>query len=121
MKQKELYLKVNVSEAIGDLLQEYGEVQSQDSPKFMNGVYGPAQSSYQRYMRRNVQGVPIPNSHRFAKPRKETKELFVALMNASQEAIRITPKMNLVDGLKKTRCDTIKVEVYLSNYYVNTR
>ena len=108
LKQKELYLKVNVSEAIGDLLQEYGEVQSQDSPKFMNGVYGPAQSSYQRYMRRNVQGVPIPNSHRFAKPRKETKELFVALMNASQEAIRITPKMNLVDGLKKRGVTPLK-------------
>lgn len=39
---------------------------------------------------------------------KKQRNYFVALMNASQEAIRITPKMNLVDGLKKRGVTPLK-------------
>ena len=108
LKQKELHSQVNVSDAIGDLLQEYGEVQSPDSPRFMNGLYGPMLSPYQRFMRKDIQNEVMPNSHRFAQPRDETRELFSALMKVSDEAIRITPKMNLVDGLKKRGVTPLK-------------
>ena len=80
----------------------------QDSPKFMNGVYGPAQSSYQRYMRRNVQGVPIPNSHRFAKPRKETKELFSCIDECFAGSDSNYPKNEFSRWIKKRGVDTIK-------------
>ena len=38
--RKGIHIPVTVSEAIGDLERRYGEVQSVDSPRFMNGLYG---------------------------------------------------------------------------------
>lgn len=108
LQKKELHSKINVSEAIGDLLRAYGEVESPDSPKFKNGLYGPVNSSYQKYMRNNIQNGMIPNSHRFARPREKTEKLFDELMKASSDAIRITPKMNLVEGLKKRGITPLK-------------
>lgn len=97
-----------VADAISDLQRAYGEVQSSDSPRFMNGLYGPVSSNYQRVMRKNVGVYSIPDSHRFANQRQETTELFQSLMAVSDEAIRITPKMNLVEGLKKRGVTPLK-------------
>jgi DNA (cytosine-5)-methyltransferase 1 len=108
LKQRGLHTEISVSEAIGDLLKEYGEVPSPDSPKFMNGVYGSAVSSYQKLMRNNIKADVLPDSHRFVKPREETKELFAELMKVSDEAIRITPGMGVVSGLKKRGVTPLK-------------
>ncbi len=107
-RQKKLNNLVTVEEAIGDLNRYYGEVQSTDTPSFMNGIYGPIQSNYQKLMRERISPEMIPDSHRFAKPRLETVELFQHLMAVSNEAIRITPKMNMVEGLRKRGVTPLK-------------
>lgn len=105
---KKIKVPVTVSEAIGDLERQHGQVQSVDSPGFMNGLYGEISSSYQALMRTEINADVLPDSHRFAKPKQETIELFERLMNASDDAIRITPKMGLVDGLKKRGVTPLK-------------
>ncbi|MBQ2901300.1 MAG: DNA cytosine methyltransferase [Agathobacter sp.] len=108
LQQKNLNLRVTVSEAIGDLRRAYGEVESPDTHNFMNGIYGPIRSQYQMYMRQSINNLQIPDSHRFARPRQDTVELFERLMEACDEAIRITPRMNLVEGLRKRGVTPLK-------------
>lgn len=108
LQQKNLDLRVTVSDAIGDLQRAYGEVQSPDTHNFMNGIYGPIGSKYQMYMRQGINNLQIPDSHRFARPRQDTVELFERLMEVSDEAIRITPRMNLVEGLRKRGITPLK-------------
>lgn len=111
---KDIQLPVTVSEAIGDLERRHGQVPNVDSPRFMNGLYGEISSAYQALMRAEINADAVPNSHRFAKPKQETIELFERLMNASDDAIRITPKMDLVDGLKKRGVTPLKSDCVCS-------
>lgn len=83
-------------------------MQSIDSPKFMNGLYGEVSSAYQALMRTEIDVDVVPDSHRFAKPKQDTIELFERLMEVSDDSIRITPKMGLVDGLKKRGVTPLK-------------
>lgn len=108
LKERRLKLPITVSQAIDDLKYEHGVVDSQDTKNFKNGTYGKANSSYQRLMKKNLVKKAIPDSHRFAKHRKETVELFERLMQASDKVLRITPKMNLVEGLKKRGVTPLK-------------
>ena len=105
---KGIRVPVTVSEAIGDLKRRYGEVQSVDTPNFKNGVYGDITSTYQKLMRTEIKAGTIPDSHRFANPKDETVELFERLMMISDDAIRIVPKMKLVEGLKKRGVTPLK-------------
>lgn len=114
-KNKELFLRerglfktVSIDEAIGDLKRTNGEVKSIDTPRFQNGLYGRATSPYQQYMRRNISPKSIPDSHRFANPRPDTVVLFERIMNATEQAIRITPQMEIVEGLKKRGVTPLK-------------
>jgi len=108
LNDRNLDAPISVSDAIGDLKRVYGEVNSKDTSGFMNGVYGPIQSEYQRLMRINVNHDGIPDSHRFAKQRPDTIQIYRRLMAVSEEAIRITPKMNLVEGLRKRGVTPLK-------------
>jgi DNA (cytosine-5)-methyltransferase 1 len=106
--KKGIQVPVTVCEAIGDLERNHGEVQSKDSPRFMNGVYGKIMSPYQALMRACIGDGTIPDSHRFAKPKQGTVDLFERLMNATDDAIRITPQMGMVEGLKKRGVTPLK-------------
>ena len=108
LEKKNLTVSVTVAQALGDLERRHGEIKCPDSPRFMSGIYGPIQNSYQSLMRANIASTDKPNSHRFVKPKQETIELFERLMEVSNEAIRITPKMNLVEGLKKRGVTPLK-------------
>ncbi|AXI66968.1 DNA cytosine methyltransferase [Streptococcus suis] len=108
LKERRLKLPITVSQAIDDLKYEHGVVDSQDTKNFKNGTYGKANSSYQRLMKKNLVKKAIPDSHRFAKHRQETVDLFERLMQASDKVLRITPKMNLVEGLKKRGVTPLK-------------
>ena len=108
LKDRRLKLPITVSQAIDDLKYEHGVVDSQDTKNFKNGTYGKVNSSYQRLMKKNIDKKSIPDSHRFAKHRQETVDLFERLMQASDKVIRITPKMNLVEGLKKRGVTPLK-------------
>ena len=108
LKERRLELPITVSQAIDDLKYEHGVVGSRDTKNFENGTYGKVNSSYQRLMKKNIGKKAIPDSHRFAKHRKETVELFERLMQASDRVFRITPKMDLVEGLKKRGVTPLK-------------
>ena len=108
LKDRRLKLPITVSQAIDDLKYEHGVVDSQDTKNFKNGTYGKVNSSYQRLMKKNIGKKSIPDSHRFAKHREETVELFERLMQASDKVLRITPQMDLVKGLKKRGVTPLK-------------
>lgn len=108
LEDRNLTLPITVLEAIGDLEKRHGQVQSTDSPRFMNGLYGDISSEYQGLMRGTLGNDVVPDSHRFAKPKQETIALFEQLMTVSDDVIRITPQMGLVEGLKKRGITPLK-------------
>lgn len=108
LASKKIALPVTISEAIGDLNRKNGEVVSPDTKGFMNGIYGKTNSNYQKLMRKGIRRNNLPDSHRFAKHRESTIDLFTRLMKASEKQLRITPEMKLVEGLKKRGVTPLK-------------
>ena len=108
LKDRGLKIPITISQAINDLKKSHGEVDSKDTKAFKNGKYGRATSAYQKLMRNNIEQGAFPDSHRFAKHKSETIDLFKRLMTASENSIRITPSMNLVEGLKKRGVTPLK-------------
>ena len=108
LKDRGLKIPITISQAINDLKKIHGEVDSKDTKAFKNGKYGRATSAYQKLMRNNIVRGSFPDSHRFAKHKIETIDLFKRLMTASEKSIRITPSMNLVEGLKKRGVTPLK-------------
>lgn len=108
LQKRKLVLPITTYQAIGDLERRHGEIQCPDSPHFASGLYGTIHTPYQQLMRKGIGHNDIPNSHRFVKPKTETIELFKKLMMVSDEAIRITPRMNLVEGLRKRGVTPLK-------------
>jgi len=108
LRDRGLKIPITISQAINDLKKSHGEVDSKDTKAFKNGKYGRATSAYQKLMRNNIERGSLPDSHRFAKHKSETIDLFKRLMTASENSIRITPSMNLVEGLKKRGVTPLK-------------
>ena len=108
LRDKGLKIPITIFQAINDLKKGHGEVDSKDTKAFKNGKYGRATSTYQKLMRNNIERGALPDSHRFAKHKSETIDLFKRLMTASKKSIRITPSMNLVEGLKKRGVTPLK-------------
>ena len=108
LRDRGLKIPITISQAINDLKKSHGEVDSKDTKAFKNGKYGRATSTYQKLMRNNIERGALPDSHRFAKHKSETIDLFKRLMTASKKSIRITPSMNLVEGLKKRGVTPLK-------------
>lgn len=103
LKSKGLNEKVTLKEAIGDLLQDNGMVTSPDSKSYKAGIYGKAQSKYQRLMRKNLKNEigKVADSHRFAKHSDETIEQNKEMLQKCPKLKRVTPKDNLVTNLRK--------------------
>ena len=108
LRDRKLKIPITISQAINDLKKIHGEVDSKDTKAFKNGKYGRATSAYQTLMRNNIERGSLPDSHRFAKHKSETIDLFKRLMTVSEKSIRITPSMNLVEGLKKRGVTPLK-------------
>lgn len=108
LRDRGLKIPITIFQAINDLKKGHGEVDSKDTKAFKNGKYGRAASTYQKLMRNNIERGALPDSHRFAKHKSETIDLFKRLMTASKKSIRITPSMNLVEGLKKRGVTPLK-------------
>lgn len=104
---KNLTASVTIKDAIGDLLMANGTTDCPDFANFKSGKYGKAESAYQKYMRVGIR-EEIPNSHRFAKHKIETVEIFKKLMTASEKSQRYTPKTFV--GLKKRSVTVIKAD-----------
>jgi DNA (cytosine-5)-methyltransferase 1 len=82
----------SVEDAISDLLQSNGQVESPDTKSFKAGILSKDHSPFQKYLRNgsSVKGA-IPDSHRFAKHTLATENIFKQLL---QEA----PRNKRIDG-----------------------
>lgn len=70
-----------ISDAISDLLRANGETITPDRPGFKSGIYGKAETSYQKLMRQGISSTMVPNSHSFAKHTPHKKLSFEKLLN----------------------------------------
>ena len=108
LNERGIKIPVTINQAIGDLERKNGELDSIDTKGFKNGKYSRKISNYQKIMRKDLKRGSIPDSHRFAKHRVETEELFNALMAVSDKSFRITPSSGLVKDLKKRGVTPLK-------------
>ena len=72
---------ITITEAVSDLEAKWGTVKSQESPRFLRGVYGRMAGDYQRLLRTDRKGNQIkeghlPDSHRFANHASSTVDRF---------------------------------------------
>ncbi len=70
-----LELNPTLENAISDLLQSKGTTES-ETPNFKAGIYGEAESPYQRYLRKYIRNNSKVDSHRFAKHTEQVKNRF---------------------------------------------
>ena len=92
-QSKKIANKTSLGEAISDLLQSNGSVDSPDTKNFQAGVYSQATSKYQKLMREKVKSEVV-DSHRFAKHGKEVVEKFRFILQNT------TPNKNIPDEVK---------------------
>ncbi|WP_312174206.1 DNA cytosine methyltransferase [Chryseobacterium sp.] len=83
LKDKNLSLINTVEDAISDLLQSNGLVDSIDSPNFKSAKYGLIKSKYQRYSRKNIRSY-VPDSHRLAKHQDSTVSKFKYILELTE-------------------------------------
>lgn len=72
---KNLTVNPTLEDAISDLLQSNGQVES-ETPKFKAGMYGDKQSKYQTYLRKYKKQNSSVDSHRFAKHTETIRNRF---------------------------------------------
>ena len=92
LEAKKLNISISVEEAIGDLLYQNKKIPCPDSKGFFSGTYGVANSNYQKYMRKDIKKNSNPDSHRFAKHKKETIELFEIMQQVCDHGKRLSTK-----------------------------
>ncbi|WP_327611394.1 DNA cytosine methyltransferase [Bergeyella sp. RCAD1439] len=83
IESNNLNLTNTVEDAISDLFQSNGLVDSPDSPGFKSSVYGKPNSKYQRYIRKNIR-TEIPDSHRYPKHQDSTIAKFKAILELTE-------------------------------------
>ena len=76
LKTKCLNIPVSLEEAISDLLEKNGTVESPDSKNFKAGKYSKAITKYQQLMRYGKHNGTVPDSHRFVNHSKKTQKRF---------------------------------------------
>lgn len=95
-KSKKINDTTSLGDAISDLLEANGLVDSPDSKNFKAGIYKEAKSSYQRLMREGKDlKNKIADSHRFANHKKETQEKFRYILQNAQ------PNKNIPESIKE--------------------
>ena len=101
LKAKKLNTSISVEEAIGDLLYKNKKIPCPDSKGFFSGTYGVANSNYQKYMRTGIKAETNPDSHRFAKHKKETIDLFETMQEVCDHGKRLSTKNTTLPGFKR--------------------
>ena len=103
LKGKNISVPVSAEDAIGDLKKLYGIVDSPDTKNFKAGIYGPITSTYQLLLRTNSNSYfgNAVDSHRFVNHSDKIVKLHMDLLNIAERGKRITPKDNIVSGLKR--------------------
>lgn len=101
LRNKKLNAFNSVEDAIGDLLYENEKISCPDSRGFLSGTYGKISSSYQKYMREDISESSLLDSHRFAKHKRDTIELFKKMLSDCEHGKRLSKKNTNLDGFKR--------------------
>jgi DNA (cytosine-5)-methyltransferase 1 len=102
LKSKNLSDTTSLSDAISDLLQANGTVESPDTKNFKAGIYSKAKSNYQRLMRNGIKFTnKVADSHRFAKHSEETIEKFSFVLKNGKPNKSFSEELKKIYGLKK--------------------
>ena len=101
-KSKKLDDKTSLSDAISDILQSNGSVDSPDTKNFKAGIYSEAISGYQKLMRKGVKSSStVVDSHRFAKHKEETVARFEAILTSQRRNKSVSDEFRIKHNLKK--------------------
>jgi len=101
LKEKKLPLKPSVKDAISDLQYANPKIKCLDSKGFLSGTYGKIESDYQTYMRYGLAENAQPDSHRFAKHKEKTIELFLEMQKMCEYGKRLSTKNTDLEGFKR--------------------
>jgi len=100
--RKGIETTTSIHDAISDLEKSHGTRQSPDTKRFQAGIYGNAESGYQRLMRHDVQNqTGVVDSHRFVNHSEAIVSLHNDLLQNAPKGKRITPKDGIVKNLKR--------------------
>ncbi|WP_034669604.1 DNA cytosine methyltransferase [Chryseobacterium populi] len=102
LKSKKLKFINTVEDAISDLVQSNGIVESIDSSGYKSSKYGQPVSKYQKYLRKNITNK-TPDSHRFAKHQETTIKKFQKILDLTKDRrnLDITNEIRLRFNIKK--------------------
>lgn len=101
-KSKKLNDRTSLSDAISDILQSNGCIDSPDTKNFKAGIYSKPKSNYQKLMRSQIK-VSEKNidSHRFANHKVDTIERFEYVLSNGRPNKSFSDELEKIYGLKK--------------------
>lgn len=91
---KKLVINPTLENAISDLLQSNGQIDS-ETPNFKAGIYGEPTSEYQKYVRKYVKTESKVDSHRFAKHTEIVKNRFQIALNENLSSSKFRERFQL--------------------------
>lgn len=101
LQGKGLRAKCGIKNAISDLHEINGVMESPDSKNFKAGTYARPATNYQKLMRVDLESSKDPDSHRFANHGDDTVNLFKLLLKKAERNKRIDGEDRERYGLKK--------------------
>lgn len=102
LKSKGLKVIITLKEAISDLLQQNGVVDSPDSKGFKAGLYSIEKSPYQAFLRNGEEYTEkVADSHRYANHRSHTLEIFKNILDKAERNKRLDGELRNRFKLKK--------------------
>lgn len=98
---KNLQLTPSLEEAISDLLRSSGETILPEANRFKLGLYAPALSQYQKYLRKNIGISNIADSHRFANHSQLIIKRFTEILKVAKRNTSISEELKVKFKTKK--------------------
>lgn len=95
LKDKNLCANPTIEDALSDLLYDNTVVETPDRKGFKSGNYKKIKSNYQQFIRKENEGIEVPNSHSFAKHSQKVVERLRYVQSVSFEC------KNISEDLKK--------------------
>ena len=96
------YRPVSAREAISDLEAAHGTMPCVDSPRSLQGAYGPPTTTYQRLMRGSSEDG-TPDSHRLTNHTPEMVERLAEILSTCRKGVQLNPDDRRRFGLRKQR------------------
>jgi DNA (cytosine-5)-methyltransferase 1 len=101
LTSKNLQITSTLEEAISDLVRASGEVKSPDTKKFKAGLYAPALTNYQQFLRKSIKNGVVADSHRFVNHKNHIEKRF-------KEILRIAKRNTTISDDLKSKYHTKK-------------